>query len=246
MKVEILMVSYHFYPENSPRAIRTYELAREFSRRGNDVTLYIPESGFDYKEIESTYGIIIHKVPSGFFLGRKAKAAPCSDNASDGMKIKKRRPRVWKLLKLLLGMPYRMICVEQAGTEFFLLVFNVLSKDENQYDLLISVALNFSSRPGCFMALLKNRTLARARIAEDWDPFSVSEAACKFRHLGICKIPERFVLREFDYVTVPTSRIAELFHKLKESSFLRVIPQICGYSRSLQYGLHKAFPEKAV
>ena len=40
--MKILIISGSFYPDNSPRAFRTTELAKRFCKLGHDVTVYIP------------------------------------------------------------------------------------------------------------------------------------------------------------------------------------------------------------
>ena len=40
--MNILLVSYYFYPELTPRAFRTFELVKEFCEQGHKVTLLIP------------------------------------------------------------------------------------------------------------------------------------------------------------------------------------------------------------
>ncbi len=50
--MKILIVSYHFYPKNTPRAFRTHELVKEFCKRGFDVTLILPKQVEYINEID--------------------------------------------------------------------------------------------------------------------------------------------------------------------------------------------------
>ena len=55
MKLKICIASYYFLPENRPRSYRTFELAREFSRLGHDVTVFIPEYDYNYDGLIRKY-----------------------------------------------------------------------------------------------------------------------------------------------------------------------------------------------
>ena len=48
---KILLVSSAFYPEISPRSFRATELAKEFCRRGHDVTVISKFREHDYSDI---------------------------------------------------------------------------------------------------------------------------------------------------------------------------------------------------
>lgn len=65
--MKILLVSGAFYPENSPRSFRTTELAKEFTRRGHEVTVIIPNNDYDYSSFLKDYPITIkyYNRPSG-------------------------------------------------------------------------------------------------------------------------------------------------------------------------------------
>ena len=71
--ISIIIISYNFYPENNPRAFRTFELAKEFKRREIEVDLVIPDYNYDYFSIKSEYGLNIIKVPAGYLINRNAK-----------------------------------------------------------------------------------------------------------------------------------------------------------------------------
>jgi hypothetical protein len=62
--MKILIVSGYFYPEITPRAFRTTQLAIELSKQNHEVFICIPYSNYDLKEFEIEYNlnIIILKV----------------------------------------------------------------------------------------------------------------------------------------------------------------------------------------
>lgn len=48
--MKILIIANFFYPENTPRAFRTTELALELRRIGYDITVALPNKGIDYTD----------------------------------------------------------------------------------------------------------------------------------------------------------------------------------------------------
>jgi len=53
--MKILIVSRAFYPEISPRANRTTELAKEFARQGHQVKIILPKRDFDLEIFKTLY-----------------------------------------------------------------------------------------------------------------------------------------------------------------------------------------------
>ncbi len=223
--MKILMVSYFFYPEITPRAFRTYELAKEFTRLGHEVTVYIPEHDFNYGDLKKSTGIILKEIPPGFLLERTSKPADGKDPGRFYDRKAGKKRNFLKFLKPLFGVFYNLVYVEKAAAEYFYPVYDSLKKDRGGYDLLISVGLPFSAHFGCFLALLKNKSLARVKIAEYGDPFSLSVHKWQFRYCKIYKFIEKLVLTRFDFVTVPTTDMAVLFRELKEPGRIKMIPQ---------------------
>jgi len=66
--MKILIITYYFFPEITPRAFRAFELAKEFSRLGHDVSIIIPSCNFDYKDLELEYNFKIIQIYHGFFI----------------------------------------------------------------------------------------------------------------------------------------------------------------------------------
>ena len=147
--MKIVIASCFFYPENTPRAFRTFELAREFSRQGHEVTVYIPRCKYDYADVGKLYGIKIKQISPGFLLGRKPKRTGI-ENPDDVIHKNSFNYRTKRLLFSL----YNFIMVDGRWSEYFLPLYNSLKRDRNNYDLLISVSLPFSVHTGCGLAIL--------------------------------------------------------------------------------------------
>ena len=56
-KKRILIVSAAFYPQNSPRANRATELAKEFARQGHTVKVLTEFHDIDYKSVALDFNI---------------------------------------------------------------------------------------------------------------------------------------------------------------------------------------------
>ena len=59
MQKKILIIGNSFFPEKSPRSIRTTELAKEFAKQGHQVTVMVPREEKDHSEFEKNYNITI-------------------------------------------------------------------------------------------------------------------------------------------------------------------------------------------
>ncbi|MHB8173390.1 MAG: glycosyltransferase family protein [Nitrospirota bacterium] len=224
--MKILVTSYCFYPENTPRAFRTYELVKEFARQGHDVTVYIPDSGFDYTGIEARYGFHAVKVKPGFLVNKNGKnylhkktadrSGPMKEEGAFNSKLRKLRRRF-----------FLNIYFDGRQTEYaFTLAKNLLSNNIT-YDAVISVGLPFSVHVGTAAALYLRKTLARIRIADYGDPFSKNEHRSDL-HRRWHYWFEKFILRAFDYITVPIDAAVSSYLDFKEEGRIKVIPQgIC-------------------
>ena len=108
--MRILLVSGFFYPQNTPRAFRTTELAKEFARLGHEVHVYFPESEFDYSDFEKQNpNIQIKQIPS---IGGEAPKA-------------RFKYVFWRIANIMLAYP---------AIKYYSLLQNVL-RDEKDYDL---------------------------------------------------------------------------------------------------------------
>ena len=124
MQRKILIVSRSFYPENSPRANRTTELAKEFARQGHNVTVLTPKKEPIHAVFEKEYNVKIKN------LGRPKWKSPNFGKSKGGNFLTR---AIYRLLSL--GFEYPNI-------ELFFLVNKALQKEKG-YDLLISIAVPY-------------------------------------------------------------------------------------------------------
>jgi hypothetical protein len=216
---KILLVCYDFYPEISPRSFRAFELAKEFSRLGNDVTVIIPQNDYDYKDIINKFKIKIIKIKRGYLLNKNIKL---NESKLQRKKKKKNISLVYKLFK------YTYLYMHPNGRkfEYFWPLFIYLKKEKNKYNLTISIAQPISTHLGIALAKIFNKNFAGVTVADYGDPFSfASYAKAYYKYL------EKFYLRFFDYISIPIPSALDAFEYFKIDSKIKVIPQGIDMSR---------------
>ncbi len=60
--MKIVIIGQWTYPKLTPRAFRTFELAKQFGKLGHDVVLYALTGDYDYSEIELANNIKIRNL----------------------------------------------------------------------------------------------------------------------------------------------------------------------------------------
>jgi hypothetical protein len=209
----ILLITYFFTPEKSPRAFRTYELARELSKRGYDVEIVIPDYEYDYTELCARYDWIIHKVPTGFLINKKSKSRSFQKIQS----VKQQ-----KLLSKLFQSIFYLFYLGGRHFEYSFTLIKELRSIKKTFAMLISIGLPISVHVGTSLSLRLNPKLASVKIADYGDPFSFNpDNQWRYIHKRL----EKWILKAFDFITVPTSRALKSFEYFKEKSRIKVIPQ---------------------
>ncbi|MDA3780397.1 MAG: glycosyltransferase [Bacteroidales bacterium] len=227
MNKKILITTYYFYPLNKPRAFRVFELVKAFAAKKYNVSVIIPDNDYNYETIENKYGIKIIKIPIGFFLYRKKMELSNQNRNSTNKDVK-----LVKWVKNLFGYIY----FDKKATEFCIPLSRFLKKFNNDYDVIIGMGLPFSVILGTAMGVKKKNSRATI-IAEYSDPFSENNA---YNKLFLFKFVERFIIKRFHWIIVPTEKAIKSFLPLMHESRIKVIPQgvdiesfsICQYKKN--------------
>lgn len=213
--MKIIIASYYFYPEITPRAFRTFELAKEFAIQGHDVTLIVPKNNFDYTELSNEFNLSIYTTQTGFLFNKNAKLrAPDS--------------RVGKLIKresILHHVLSNMFQYVYMGRETFEYSFYVMKKIlglHKDFDLLISVGLPISVHIGTGMAIMFKKCLCKVAVADYGDPFSSN---AEFTIPTIHKYIEKQILKRFNFIAVPIPEAKNAFLEIKDETRIHIIPQ---------------------
>lgn len=167
---KILLISYRFYPENDPRAFRTYELAKELAKKKYNVTVLTKNTFSNLEEIKKKYNFKIEEIPSGFFLN-KSNGSFSKKIVGICKKNKKNNSLAICFKKLFNYLFY------SREIEFSYKIYKYLKKDEEQYDCVISIAVPFACHIGTWLSF-KNKKNTKI-ILEYGDPFYFNPASEK-------------------------------------------------------------------
>ena len=188
----------------SPRAIRSTEMIKEFARRGHSVTVYAVLGNYDYSDFHKKTGIVIKPIPIRweFF-----------PNNSDGSGRR-------RFVDKFLGRLFRKL--EFPLLEFYFRIAEIIKKEEI-YDVVISIADPHHIHWGCARAKLKYPDrFPKKWIADCGDPFMKNGNTKE--HLQFFARYEKMFCNECDYITVPIEKAKDAYYpEFREK--IRVIPQ---------------------
>ncbi|MCH6574208.1 MAG: glycosyltransferase [Bacteroidetes bacterium] len=198
MPKRILIVTRFFHPDITPRAFRAYELAKEFSRQGHDVTVLTTKREFDYSYIEQRFGFCVQAI---------VKSEP-DQIQGDGLK---------RVIRFILQWLFLYPSILLTGS------FKKSLKHEAGYDLLISIAYPFPVHFGVALAKKKNKALCKTWVADCGDPF-VGVGTARLPAPFYFHWLERWFCKKPDYISVPIDEAKPAF-PLEYQNKIRVIPQ---------------------
>lgn len=198
--MNILLVSGAFYPENHPRAFRTTELAKEFSRMGHKVTVIIPKNDFDYSHFLEQYPITIthYYKPEG--------------------------RRVFTKISIVDRIIFRLLNQFCAYPNIKLRKhLRRVIKDLEGYDLLISIAVPHMIHWEFGKLYAKGKQVAKTWVADCGDSFMLNKSA-NFKRPFYFKHLEKRWGKFCDYISVPLESERENYYPEFRDK-VRVIPQ---------------------
>lgn len=201
---KILIVSAAFFPQNSPRAFRTTELACELARQGHRVVVYIPEMGYDYLGYAKENNLEVRSLGKIRFKEIQLKGK--------GFVLFIRR-----LLRRSLGMLF-----EYPQIELMFKVFHSL-KNEKGYDLLISIAVPYPIHWGVALINPKKKGIANTWVADCGDPY-MGHTTDTFKKIFYFKYIEKWFCRKADYITIPFEGARSGYYPEFQDK-IRIIPQ---------------------
>ena len=200
---KILIVTNGFFPEISPRSFRATELAKEFVREGHQVSVCTHfRDGLETFASQHNFKLIN--------LGTLSWPRPIVKGSGVALLIRRVIARFSTLL-----FEYPMI-------QLIPLIKKAL-KNENDYDLLLSVAVPYPIHWGVARIWNKKNSIAKTWIADCGDPYMGQENDT-FKPPFYFGFVEKWFCKKADFITVPTKNAVsgyypEFHHKIK------VIPQ---------------------
>lgn len=203
--MNIIIIAKAFYPIVSARSFRATELAKEFSRIGHTVIVYVPPLNYDYSLFENEFKNIkvrfTRDISNSFFY-------------SNPLFVKLFTP----ILRRLVDYPaiHYLFDIPKTITE------------EGGCDLLISLAMPHSIHWGVDR-LLSRRKIAKTWIADCGDPYMGSGTGPK--PLFYFKWIEKSWCKNCDYITVPTETSYLGYYKEFHNK-IKVIPQAFNFKET--------------
>lgn len=208
MSKNILILSHSTFPSNHPRALRTDELARELARQGNNVTLYVLTSTFNYSDFERDTNITVKSLGKIYLSKYSHEAGKLLNFPA-------------KVFNKLLGKYTEFPDIELIRNVYSAL-FSELN-NENEIDLLITIAVPHPIHWGA--ALFKTKNIEKFKnitwVADCGDPYMgnpFTSPPFYFRYV------ENWLCKHADYITVPVKEAINIY-PCKFRDKLKVIPQ---------------------
>ena len=200
---KILIVTNGFYPEISPRSFRATELAKEFVRQGHEVTVCTHlRTGLEAFALQHYFGVID--------LGKLSWPQPIVKGS--GMEFLFRR----------IISRFSSLLFEYPMIQLIPLIKKAL-KNENEYDLLISVAVPYPIHWGIAFIRSNKNPIAKTWIADCGDPYMGQENDT-FKPPFYFGWVEKWFCRKADFITVPTKN-SILGYYPEFHPKIKVIPQ---------------------
>lgn len=205
----IVITSYFFYPENTPRAFRTFELAKEFAKRGYNVLVFIPNYDYNYSEIENQYNFKVIKVKTGFLFNRNAKK-----QSNVAVKQSSKKPFYINIMKWLY--------FGHRTFEFSFYLFYNLIKKIKKKSTIISISLPVNTVLSSYLFIKFKPSKVDKLIADYGDPYSGNSA------LNIPnwhKWVEKKILKKINWITIPIEPAKKAYSNIIEERKIKIIPQ---------------------
>lgn len=192
-KKKILIVCRWFYPENTPRAHRATELAKEFSVQGHSVTVLTPKETELHEQFEHEHQLTIKD------LGKSRWRNPNFGNSKLGGFMSRATTRLLQL------------SIEYPNIEWFFKVKNALHT-ESGYDLLISIAVPYPVHWGVAKVWKRCNNKAKTWIADCGDPY-MGNTTDSFKKWFYFKWVEKWFMRKADFITIPVESARNAYYK---------------------------------
>lgn len=226
--MKILIISYHYYPENNPRAFRWYEICKQFISKGIKVDVITNNN--DNLSYEIKDGIRIFRVGKSILNNYKSKKNNFKKNDTNNL-LNNIKASIYFLLKII----HKYIWKKLYWPDFaFLWYFHALRKSnslmvKNNYDKIITVSLPFT----CHLIglKLKQKYPNLFWLADSGDPFSFSDLA-EINNISLYKNLnykyENKIFQSSDKLTFTTQGTVNEYSKLfpASSSKFVVIPPL--------------------
>ncbi len=197
-------MSNGFHPEISPRSNRATELAKEFCRKGHDVTVITKFRDHDYSEFLKKYQMT-------FKMWGKSVLPKVPEFKQKHLSVFGRG--ISRILSVLFEYP----CIEE--------IFQVkkMLRNESGYNLMISFAVPYPVHWGVAWSRTENRPIAYKWIADCGDPY-MGDVLDTFRKPFYFQYLEKYFCRKADYISIPIETATNGYYPEFHQK-IKIIPQ---------------------
>ncbi|XZJ82695.1 hypothetical protein ACSXCS_04510 [Clostridium perfringens] len=204
---KIIVNSYYFFPENTPRAFRATELVKELIRNNFYVIVVLPNHYRKYEDIINDNLNIKNLI----FCGE------INNNVNSEIESYKNKKNI--PLKKYISKVIRYTLSEK-NIFYSIINYKYMKNLNEKFDCIISIGLPFSIHIGTYLFAKK---LDIKIIGDYGDPFSSNPA---IKLAPYFKLIEKRILKRFDYITIPTKE-SEKYYKniLNNMNKINIIPQ---------------------
>jgi len=219
---KVIIVSYFFYPENKPRAFRTFELAKGLAKSGYHVEVVIPTYSLEGKLV--TFDELTSNYPS-LSIRMIGNVRKNIENRKSPQKSKKSK------LPLGVMMWFKRFVhfVFPSGKDFTYAwkVIHFFRKNPSSADTVISISYPYSVHIGTIVA----RKLGFLKVNKVLTEFGDTLVGCPALPKSfIHKLIQKFISKNTNVIITPTENSLPNFTLYKSKESVKVIPQ--GYDFS--------------
>lgn len=233
--MKILIISYHFYPENNPRAFRWYEISKQFAAKGIEVDVITNNNGNSSFEMKK--GIRIFRVGNSMPNYYKSSKNNFTKNKNILNNIKN---SIYSMLKIIHQYTWKKLYWPDFA---FLWYFHGIRKSNSlminhKYNKIITVSLPFT----CHLIglRLKQKYPDLFWLADSGDPFSFSDLGginntSLYKNLNY-KFEDK-IFQSSDKLTFTTQGTVDQYSKLFPASLSKLIvipPLVKTYKHKLK------------
>jgi len=228
-KKDILLITYHFPPQQTPRAFRWEVLIKFLADKGYKIDILLPKYKNkkrpqinNVKYFETKQGVV-----DNIFYQRVLNSdTHILDKANN--KVNKKIIKIKKVFKKICSFFFNKLIWPDGSAIWYLFAKKELRKiiKNNQYDCIISSASPFTSH---LLGYYAKKHLKSRWIAEYGDPFSFNPQQSKSIFNFLNRKIENNIIKEMDYIIVPFKGAKDGFltnyPSFKEDK-IKIIPQI--------------------
>lgn len=215
---KVIVVSYFFYPENKPRAFRTFELAKGLAKSGYNVEVVIPTYSLDGELM--TYDELTSGYPSLSIRTVGSVRKNISQQKTSVPKAKKSRLPLG-LAALFKRFVY-FIFPSGKDVVYGWKLFHFFRKNRSSADTVISISYPYSVHMGTIIA----RKFGFLKVNKVLTEFGDTLVGCPaLPNSFIHKWIQRFISKNTNMIVTPTENSIPNFTLYKSKESVKVIPQ---------------------